>query len=42
MEAVTAEEVQQVASEFFRQELITLCVLGQLDGLQIEREELAV
>jgi len=42
VEAVTAEEVQQVASEFFRQELITLCVLGRLDGWQMEREELAV
>ncbi len=42
VEAVTAEEVQQVAAEFFRQELITLCVLGRLDGFQMEREELAV
>ena len=42
VEAVTAEEVQKVAAEFFRQELITLCLLGRLDGLQVEREELLV
>ncbi len=41
VEAVTAEQVRQVAQEFFNQDLITLCVLGKLEDLKIEREHLA-
>ncbi len=40
VEAVTAEQVQEVAHEFFNQDLITLCILGKLDELKIEREQL--
>jgi len=42
VEAVSAEEVRSVAEEFFRQDLITLCLLGRLEGLRVEREHLVV
>lgn len=42
VEAVSAEEVRSVAEEFFRQDLITLCLLGRLEGLRVEREQLVV
>jgi predicted Zn-dependent peptidase len=41
VEAVTTAEVRQVACDFFRPELITLCVLGRLKELKIAREQLA-
>lgn len=41
IEAVTPEEVQQVAREFFRPEQIGVTVLGHLDGLTLTREQLA-
>ncbi len=41
IEAVTAEEVQKLAQEFFRQDRIALAMLGRLDGFKITREELS-
>jgi predicted Zn-dependent peptidase len=40
IEKVTAEEVQKVARTFFDQKLIALTVLGNLEGLKIDREDL--
>jgi predicted Zn-dependent peptidase len=41
IEAVTAEEVQALANSWFQQDSIALAVLGNLNGLRIEREDLA-
>ena len=41
VEAVTGEQVRQVADEFFNQKLITLVILGKLEKLKIEREQLS-
>lgn len=41
IEAVTAEEVQQIAREFFDAKQITLAMLGNLGGFTLEREDLA-
>jgi predicted Zn-dependent peptidase len=41
IEAVTADQVQAVAREFFRPDQVALTMLGQLDGFKITREELA-
>ncbi|HEV8384395.1 MAG TPA: pitrilysin family protein [Candidatus Acidoferrales bacterium] len=41
IEAVTREEVCGIAREFFRPEHISVTVLGNLDGFQITREQLA-
>ena len=40
VEAVTAEEIQQIAREFFQPELIAVTVLGDLDGFKLSREQL--
>ncbi|MDX1982536.1 MAG: pitrilysin family protein [Bryobacteraceae bacterium] len=40
VEAVTAEDVQRLANEFFQTEKIAVTVLGRLDGFQIGRESL--
>jgi predicted Zn-dependent peptidase len=40
IEAVTAEQVQQIAREFFNPKNITLAVLGNLGDFRIKREEL--
>jgi predicted Zn-dependent peptidase len=40
--AVTAEEVQAVAQEFFRTENLAFVALGDLDGLDVDRERLAI
>ncbi len=40
IERVTAEDVQRVAQQFFDSRLITLSVLGNLDGVRFRREEL--
>ncbi len=40
IEKVTAEEVQRVSQDFFRSEAIALTILGNLEGLKIEREDL--
>ena len=41
IEAVQAEDLKQIAEEFFRQELIAVTVLGNLNGLKISRDQLA-
>jgi predicted Zn-dependent peptidase len=40
IEAVTAEDVQQVSREFFLQDQIAVTVLGNLTGLKITRDQL--
>jgi predicted Zn-dependent peptidase len=40
IEAVTAEDLQQMAREFFRSESIAVTVLGNLNGLKISRDQL--
>ena len=42
IEAVSLEEVQNLAREFFRTENIAFGALGNLNGLKIKREKLAV
>ncbi len=42
IEAVEAEEIQQIAREFFQTENIALVALGNLNGLKIGRERLDV
>jgi predicted Zn-dependent peptidase len=37
IEAVTAEEIQQIALEFFQPEKLGLSLLGRLDGISIDR-----
>ena len=41
IEAVTAEELLQLAQEFFHTESIAVTVLGNLNGLKLSREQLA-
>ena len=41
IEAVTAEELLQLAREFFHTESIAITVLGNLNGLKMSREQLA-
>jgi Predicted Zn-dependent peptidases len=41
-EKVTAEEIQELAQEFFQTEKIALAALGNLNGLKIDRERLEV
>ena len=41
IEAVTAEQVRQIAQTFFEPKQIALTVLGNLDGFRITRDELA-
>ncbi len=41
IEAVTAEDLQALAHEFFRTESIAVTVLGNLNGLKISRDQLA-
>jgi len=41
IEAVTAEDLQETANEFFRTEQIAVTVLGNLNGLKLTRDELA-
>jgi predicted Zn-dependent peptidase len=41
IEAVSCDELQQIAQEFFRPEQIGLTVLGNLDGFKMTREQLA-
>ena len=40
MEKVTAEDVQRVAQTFFNQDQVALTVLGDLNGLKLDREDL--
>jgi predicted Zn-dependent peptidase len=41
IEAVTAEDIRATAEEFFRQEMLAVTVLGNLNGLKISRDQLA-
>jgi predicted Zn-dependent peptidase len=41
IEAVTADQLQQLAQEFFHTESIAVTVLGNLNGLKLGREQLA-
>ncbi|HTZ96499.1 MAG TPA: pitrilysin family protein [Terriglobales bacterium] len=40
IESVTAEELQQLATEFFHTESIAVTILGNLNGLKLSREQL--
>lgn len=42
IEAVTAEDVQELAGEFFQTEKIAFGALGNLNGLKIKRERLVI
>jgi len=42
IEAVTVEEVQEIAKEFFQTEKIAFGALGNLNGLKIKRERLEI
>jgi len=41
IEAVTAEDLQEMARDFFRTESIAVTVLGNLNGLKVARDQLA-
>ena len=41
IEAVTAEDLHEMANDFFRPECIAVTALGNLNGLKISREQLA-
>jgi predicted Zn-dependent peptidase len=41
IEAVTAQDLQEMASDFFRTESIAVTVLGNLNGLKVARDQLA-
>jgi predicted Zn-dependent peptidase len=41
LEAVTAEEVQEIARELFQPGRIAASVVGNLNGFQLTREQLA-
>jgi predicted Zn-dependent peptidase len=41
IEAVTREELHEIAQEFFRPEQIAVTVLGNLDSFKITRDQLA-
>jgi len=41
IESVTGEDVRATAEEFFRQEMLAVTVLGNLNGLKISRDQLA-
>jgi len=41
IEAVTAEDLRDLANEFFRPDLVALTALGNLNGLKISRDQLA-
>jgi predicted Zn-dependent peptidase len=40
IEAVTQDDLLQMANEFFQTESIAVTVLGNLDGLKISRDQL--
>jgi predicted Zn-dependent peptidase len=42
IEAVSVEEVQEIAQEFFQTEKIAFGALGNLNGLKIKRERLEI
>ncbi len=42
IELVTVEEVQRLAGEFFQHESLGVTVLGNVNGLEVSKEELAL
>jgi predicted Zn-dependent peptidase len=40
IEAVTIEDLQQTAEEFFKTEQIAVTILGNLTGLKLNRDQL--
>jgi predicted Zn-dependent peptidase len=40
IESVTAEELKELADQFFRTDSIAVTVLGNLNGLKLTREQL--
>jgi predicted Zn-dependent peptidase len=40
IEAVTSEEVQQVAQEFFVPESVAVTILGNLSGMKLTRKQM--
>ena len=40
VEAVTAEQVKEMANKLFKPELVGVTLLGRLDGLKVPRERL--
>jgi len=41
IERVSAEDLQEMANEYFRSDSIAVTVLGNLNGLKISRDQLA-
>jgi predicted Zn-dependent peptidase len=41
IESVTAQELTELANEFFRTEFVAVTVLGNLNGLKLTRDQLA-
>jgi len=41
IEAVTAQDLQETADQFFRTEQIAVTILGNLSGLKLTRDQLA-
>jgi predicted Zn-dependent peptidase len=41
IEAITIEDVSELANEFFHTDRIAVTVLGNLDGMKLTREQLA-
>jgi predicted Zn-dependent peptidase len=41
IESVTVEELKELANAFFRTESIAVTVLGNLNGLKLNRDQLA-
>jgi predicted Zn-dependent peptidase len=41
IEGVTADQLKELANEFFRTESIAVTVLGNLNGLKLTRDQLA-
>jgi len=41
IEAVTTEDLQMLANDYFRGDSVAVTVLGNLNGLKISREQLA-
>ena len=41
IEGVTRESLQEIAREYFRPELVAATAVGNLDGFQLHRDQLA-
>jgi predicted Zn-dependent peptidase len=42
IDAVTADDASELAREFFKSESIAFVALGDLDGLKVDRDRLAI